>query len=167
MEIDSEEFIISELKIASNEAVRRIVDIWEEVINWHSSFDEDFELDQNGRSNFGFMISKAVHDSTQIVYIAKKNNEIVGFLFGYVKKHSGFFRKRTIAHVSDIAVIKSLRRSGIGSALMNKFENEFANANEADELSLYVHSLNSEGKEFYNKLGFDVKLLSMRKKILR
>ena len=165
MEIDSKEFIISKLKVSSKETIKTIVDIWEEVIDWHASFDKDFTLDKDGRANFGFMVSKAAHDPSQVVYLAKKDNVIIGFLFGYVKKHSGFFRKRTIAHISDIAVVKDLRRTGVGTSLMKKFENEFARANEADELSLYVHSRNEESVDFYNKLGFDVKLLSMRKKI--
>ncbi len=163
---ETEDFIISELKVASKETIKTIIDIWEEVINWHSEFDDDFTLDKDGRTNFSFMISKAVHDSSQIVYIARRNNEIIGFLFGYVKKHSGFFKKRIIAHISDIAVIKPLRRAGVGSALMARFENEFAKNNNANELSLYVHSLNKEGVDFYDKLGYVVKLFSMRKKIL-
>jgi len=64
MESDSEECTISELRIASKDTVKTIVDIWEEVINWHSGFDDDFTLDKDGRANFGFMISKAVHDPT-------------------------------------------------------------------------------------------------------
>ncbi|MCE7742055.1 MAG: GNAT family N-acetyltransferase [Candidatus Heimdallarchaeota archaeon] len=162
---DSEEFVITELKLASKEVVKTIVDIWEEVINWHSSFDSDFALDKDGRSNFGFMVSKAIHDPTQTVYIAKKDNEIIGFVFGYVKKHSGFFKNRIIAHISDIAVVKQYRRTGVGTALMQKFEKGFAKQNDANELSLYVHSQNKEGVDFYNKLGFDIKLLSMRKKL--
>ncbi len=165
MSNESEEYTIIKLKIATKDNVKTIIDIWEEVISWHSSFDDDFTLDQDGRANFAFMISKAVHDSTQIVYLARKNNEIIGFLFGYVKKHSGFFKKRTIAHISDIAVIKEFRRTGVGSALMNKFEQEFARVNKADELSLYVHSKNKKGIDFYNKIGFDIKLHSMRKKL--
>ena len=162
---ESKEFTITELNIASKETVKSIVDIWEEVIDWHSTFDDDFTLDKNGKANFGFMISKAVHDPSQIVYVAKHRNVIIGFLYGYIKKHSGFFRTRNIAHISDIAIIKPWRRSGVGTALMDKFETHFARENEADELSLYVHSQNDEGINFYNKLGFGVKLLSMRKKL--
>ena len=165
MEDNSKDFIISELNVASKEKVKRIVDIWEEVINWHSEFDDDFELEREGRSNFAFMISKAVHDSTQRVYIAQKKEKIIGFLFGYVKTHSGFFRKRIIAHISDIAVDSINRGTGVGTALMQKFEADFAKSNEAEEISLYVHSQNERGVSFYQRLGFKVKLLSMRKKI--
>lgn len=163
MDHEIEKYIISELTSASKDIVKTIVDIWEEVIKWHSSFDDNFTLDKDARTNFSFIISKAVYDPTQIVYIARQNNKIIGFLYGYTKQHSGFFKQRTIAHVSDIAVASDYRRVGVGTALMNKFENDFAKNKNADELTLYVHSSNKEGIEFYNKLGYEVKLYSMRK----
>ena len=48
---------------------------------------------------------------------------------------------------------------------MDKFEKDFARENQADELTLYVHLLNESGVKFYEKLGYSVKLLSMRKKL--
>jgi len=153
------------LSKAKKEDVKDIVNIWVETIDWHSQIDEDFTLDKEGKMNFSFMVSKALHEPTQVVYVAKVEEEIIGFLFGYIKKHSGFFKKQDIAHISDIAVVESFRRQGIGTKLMEKFEKDFAKENQVDELSLYVHLLNESGVEFYDKLGYSVKLLSMRKKL--
>ena len=150
---------------AEKEDIREIVKIWVETINWHSKLDEDFTLDKEGKTNFSFMVSKALYEPTQIVYVAKSENEVIGFLFGYTKKHSGFFRKRVVAHISDIAVDDNFRRLGIGSKLMDKFEKDFARENQADELTLYVHLMNEPGVKFYEELGYSVKLLSMRKKL--
>ncbi len=145
--------------------IKDIVQIWVKTIEWHANFDEDFTLDKDGKTNFSFMVSKALYEPSQIVYVARSDDKIIGFLFGYTKKHSGFFKKRVIAHISDIAVDEDFRRLGIGSKLMEKFEKDFARENQADELSLYVHLLNEPGVEFYEKLGYSVKLLSMRKKL--
>jgi len=153
------------LSKAKKEDIKDIVNIWVDTIDWHSQIDDDFTLDKDGKINFSFMVSKALHEPTQIVYVAKVEEEIIGFLFGYTKKHSGFFKKRVIAHISDIAVVESFRRQGIGTKLMAKFEKEFARENQVDELTLYVHLLNEGGAEFYEKLGYSVKLLSMRKKL--
>ncbi len=153
------------LSKAKKEDVKDIVNIWVETIDWHSEIDEDFTLDKDGKINFSFMVSKALHEPTQVVYVAKVEEKIIGFLFGFIKKHSGFFKKRDIAHISDIAVVESFRRQGIGTKLMEKFEKDFARENQVDELSLYVHLLNESGVEFYDKLGYSVKLLSMRKKL--
>jgi len=156
-----------EIKIAKaeKEDIKDIVNIWTETIDWHSQFDEDFTLDKEGKTNFSFMVSKALYEPSQVVYVAKSEDKVIGFLFGYTKKHSGFFKKRVIAHISDIAVDEDFRRLGVGSKLMEKFEKDFARENQADELTLYVHLLNEPGVQFYEKLGYSVKLLSMRKKL--
>ena len=150
---------------AERSDIKEIVDIWVKTIEWHSKIDDDFTLDKDGKTNFSFMVSKALFEPTQVVYVAKVEKEIIGFLFGYTKKHSGFFKKRTVAHISDIAVVDEYQRKGVGTKLMDKFEKDFARENQADELTLYVHLLNESGVKFYEKLGYSVKLLSMRKKL--
>ncbi|NPD88550.1 MAG: GNAT family N-acetyltransferase [Asgard group archaeon] len=142
-----------------------IVEIWVDILNWHAEFDQEFILDPEGRTNFRFVLKSAFSDPSQTVYIALHEEEIVGFVYGYIKKHSGFFKKRTVAHVSDIAVKENYRRKGIGTALMRRFELDFARKNGVNGLSLYVHFNNEQGLNFYEKLGFDIKLASMRKNL--
>jgi ribosomal protein S18 acetylase RimI-like enzyme len=151
------EFILSD--------INKIVEIWMEVIKWHTEFDDEFTLDPDGDTNFSFVLRSAFTDPTQIVYVALYDKEIVGFVYGYTKEHSGFFMKRKVAHVSDIAVKEYYRGKGIGTALMRRFELDFAKKNEASSITLYVHTKNKQGIDFYNKHGFDTKLISMRKKL--
>lgn len=159
---DSKPFTIREFNLTDIDC---IVEIWVEILNWHAEFDQEFILDPEGRSNFRFVLKSAFSDHTQTVYIAVHEEVIVGFVYGYIKKHSGFFKKRTVAHVSDIAVKENYRRKGIGTALMRRFEHDFAKKNDSDGLSLYVHFNNEQGLNFYKKLGFDIKLASMRKNL--
>lgn len=155
-------FTIREFSISD---IDNIVEIWIEILNWHAEFDQDFILDPEGQSNFRFLLKSAFSDHTQIVYIALHEEEIVGFVYGYIKKHSGFFKKRTVAHVSDIAVKENYRRKGVGTALMRRFEHDFARKSSVESLSLYVHFNNEQGLNFYKKIGFDIKLASMRKNL--
>ena len=144
-----------------------VVQIWVDILKWHSEFDQDFILDPEGQTNFRFVLKSALSDPTQTVFIASYEEEIVGFVYGYIKKHSGFFKKRKVAHISDIAVKENYRRRGVGTALMRRFEQDFARKNEVDGLTLYVHFENEQGLNFYKKLGFDIKLASMRKRLNR
>ena len=140
--------------------------IWIEVIDYHAKFDNAFILDKEGSLNFQLMISAALTDPDQVLYVARKGEEIVGFLYGFTKKYSNIFKPRLTAHVSDVAIKKEYRRKNIGTSLMHKFENEFARTRKADEISLNVHSQNVEGVNFYNKLGFSNKLITMKKNLL-
>jgi ribosomal protein S18 acetylase RimI-like enzyme len=155
-------FTVREFNIVD---IDSIVEIWVEILNWHAEFDQEFILDPEGRTNFEFVLKSAFSEPSQTVYVALHEEKIVGFVYGYIKKHSGFFKKRVIAHISDIAVKEDYRRQGIGTALMRRFENDFARKNGVDGLSLYVHFNNEQGLNFYKKLGFDIKLASMRKSL--
>ncbi|MCG3223655.1 MAG: GNAT family N-acetyltransferase [Candidatus Heimdallarchaeota archaeon] len=156
------DFQIAESKSSDLIEISRI---WIEVIDFHAKFDKSFTLVKEGSLNFQLMITAALTDPNQVVYVAKKGKEIVGFLYGFIKKYSGMFKPRLTAHVSDITIKKEYRRKNIGTALMHKFEEEFAKSRKADEISLNVHSQNVEGLNFYNKLGFSKKLITLQKSL--
>ena len=155
-----------EIREGNPKDLTEVTKIWEQVINMHIEFDSMFTLDKDGISSFQLLIATAMTDSQQVLYVAHKGTEIVGFLYGFVKQYSGFFQKRLTAHVSDIAVKVDYQRNRIGSMLMDKFENEFALNQKADDISLNVHVQNHQGLMFYDKLGFERSLIRMRK-ILR
>lgn len=142
-----------------------ILKLWEYTINWHAELDKDFTLAKDGLQNFELVLFNAIGNSSQTVIVAEENEEIIGFLYGYLKKYTGFFRKRNVAHISDIAVSENHRRRGIGTALMDKFEQDFALKNDSNDLSLFVHTKNKAGVDFYDFLDFEVTLLTMQKTI--
>lgn len=156
-----------EIVEATNLDISDIFEIWEEVIDWHASFDQSFSLSEDGEVNYKMMLQTALIDPTQVIYVAKIDNKVVGFVYGYLKKHSGFFKERNTAHISDLAVAKEFRCKGIGSLLINFFEKNFARIHEADEITLYVHYHNKRAQKFYRKHNFETKLLTMRKKLLK
>lgn len=139
--------------------------IWMEVIDNHARFDNSFTLEKEGSLNFQLIITAALNDPNQVLYVARKGEEIVGFLYGFTKKYSGIFKTRLTAHVSDIVIKKEYKRKSIGTALMRRFEEEFAKSRKVDEISLSVHSQNVEGLVFYSKLGFNKKLITMQKSL--
>lgn len=147
----------------SEEDIKDIIDLWLLTINQHAEFDKDFVLDSDGKLNFQFVLETALRDQTQVLYVAKEDTKVIGFLYGYIKLHSGFFKKRVIAHISDITVKDKFRRKGVGTELMRFFEEDFAKTNKVDCMSLYVHIQNQSGLEFYDNLGFERKLISMKK----
>ena len=153
------------IRKAKKDDFNQVADIWVQTIEWHAEFDKEFQLDPDGRRNFIFVLNTALSDSSQVVYVALQANSVVGFVYGYIKKQIGFFQRQVVAHISDIAIKEEFRKKGIGKALMQRFEEDFAKKNKADSLSLYVHISNNEGMSFYKKLGYYEKLVSMRKKI--
>lgn len=163
MHTESDDILCFEIINAIKEDIEEIIDLWTQTINWHAEFEKDFILDSEGKTNFKFVLETALNDITQAVYVAKFEKKVVGFLYGYIRTYSGFFRKRIIAHISDLTIQKDFRRKRIGTELMKKFEHEFARNNNANCMSLNVHVKNSSGLGFYDNLGFTKNLISMKK----
>ncbi|MHA1667611.1 MAG: GNAT family N-acetyltransferase [Candidatus Heimdallarchaeaceae archaeon] len=159
----NEDISLIEVRKGKYDETKEITALWIESILWHSTFDNDFELDKDGKRNFEFVLKTAIADNSQEVYVAEKSGRIVGFLYGYIKNQTGFFKRRKVAHISDIVVKKEFRNQGIGSALFEKFEREFAFEHQAEDMTLFVHVKNEKAIEFYKKIGFEIKLLSMKK----
>ena len=147
------------------EDLEDIVKLWVEIIEWHATIDSNFMLDIEGKENFTTMLHIALNDSSQVVYVAKEEDTLIGFLYGYIKNLSGFFMHRIVAHISDIAVLIEHRRKGIGTALINKFHKDIALKFKATDITLYVHVNNTDAIDFYHNLGFNDRLLTMERKI--
>ena len=165
MHTESDDRFYFEITKGSKKDIGEILNLWTQTINWHAEFDKDFIFDSEGKANFKFVLETAMNDATQAVYVAKYEKQVVGFLYGYIRIYSGFFRKRIIAHISDITIQEEFRRKGIGTELMRKFEYEFAKINNANCMSLNVHAKNLSGLEFYDNLGFTRNFISMKKEL--
>ncbi len=63
------EFQITESKSSDLIEISRI---WTEVIDYHAKFDNTFTLVKEGSLNFQLMITAALTDSSQVVYVARK-----------------------------------------------------------------------------------------------
>ena len=146
------------------EDLEDIVKLWVEIIEWHANIDSNFKLDIEGKENFTTMLRNAFNDLSQVVYVAKEKDKLIGFLYGYIKNLSGFFKHRIVAHISDVAVLIEHRRKGVGTALINKFQDEIAIKFKATDITLYVHVNNTDAIDFYHNLGFYDRLLTMERK---
>ncbi len=82
------EFQITEGKSSDLIEISRI---WTEVIDNHAKFDNAFTLDREGSLNFQLMLAAALTDPDQVLYVVRRREEIVGFLYGFTKKYVGIF----------------------------------------------------------------------------
>ncbi len=81
-------------------------------------------------------------------FVAKVDNNVVGYI--------GTQTVLDECYITNIAVTKSVRKSGIGSALI-KTVVEFAQDNGASFITLEVRKSNENAISLYNKFGFSTK----------
>ncbi len=97
-----------------------------------------------------------------IVLLAEKENRIVGVAIARESYYPPIYKKKKIAYLENLFVIKEERRKGIGSKLMNKME-EMLKKNGFQLLELDVCKEANDACRFYESRSFSVIWKRMRK----
>lgn len=105
-------------------------------------WDTYFKSNATAQNDIEEMISKK-----QIYIASNQNNECVGFM-GVI--HNGCFREFT--YLSLIAVESGYRNKGVGTQLLEKFEE--TGFKQADKVFLLVSDFNKKAQMLYRKLGY-------------
>ncbi len=79
-------------------------------------------------------------------FVALKNNIVIGFLIGIKTRP-------TTARILMLSVKETIRKQGIGTALLMQFLNEMKQQN-VTQVTLEVRTTNQNAIEFYKKQGF-------------
>lgn len=85
----------------------------------------------------------------------------LGFVSLKVRRDAASFER---AHVADLAVIDSARRTGVGTALMKAAES-WARDLGMGLLSLDVWSTNDDALAFYRRLGYSAESVCLTKRL--
>jgi len=80
-------------------------------------------------------------------FILEKGNEVIGYL--------GLWHKGSRFHITNIAIIKKLRRKGYGRKLLKSVE-KIAASYKIKKISLEVRRSNCIAQEMYRKYGYKV-----------
>ncbi len=95
-------------------------------------------------------------DKKAFVFVADNDNKIVGYLLGFI--HNTFFANGNVAWIEEIMVDNKFRRSGIGSELINAFEQK-AKDNDCKLISLATR----RAADFYSAIGYEESATYFRK----
>jgi ribosomal protein S18 acetylase RimI-like enzyme len=111
---------------------------------------------------------KEVRDQNGIIYIATKNNTVIGFIAGYCKDLDEDEIQESIpqkqAHVSELYVREAFRGTGVAQALFSAIEVYFKEKGR-DTLRLFVFAPNERARQFYKKEGFEERSLFLMKSL--
>ena len=102
------------------------------------------------------------------VFIAEEDNQIVGFIAGFVQTYDERDEldytcpKKGI--VAELIVSKTLRSKGTGQSLLNKME-EYFKSSHCEYVQIDVFAYNNIAKNFYSKNNYEERMLTMFKKL--
>lgn len=110
---------------------------------WEPNLNEDFIV----TNNYAYRMAE---DGT-LLLVAEENNEIVGFLFGFLCPSP--VQKRPTALLDALFVCEEHRSKGIGKALALRFR-EWGKEQGVYAIELKVMSQNTAALRLYESLGF-------------
>ena len=102
------------------------------------------------------------------MYLAIKNNKVVGMICGIITKYEEVdyldYKCPIKGEITELIVSKNERNSGIGNILMNKMEEYFISKN-CEYITIDVFGYNDKAYKFYKKEGYHTRMNIMIKKI--
>ncbi|MEI7640598.1 MAG: ribosomal protein S18-alanine N-acetyltransferase [bacterium] len=126
------------IRFAKKEDVEKIAEI--EKVSYSAPWSQ---------TAFKFEISKSqAGESIFVVAVADETNEVLGYIMG--DKIVDFI------HVSNIAVVPTSRKQGIGNALLSKLEEEALKLG-MSTFTLEVRAVNTSAVNLYKRHGYEEK----------
>lgn len=124
----------------------------DEIASLFNSYREFYKQKSDLKSAKNF-ISQRLKNKDSIIFIAKTNHQIVGFVQLFPAFSS--IAIRSILILNDLYVATSARKLGIGKQLMNKAK-DYATKNKIKRLVLATAKTNREAKSLYESLGYTI-----------
>jgi len=130
-----------------------ILDLWQEMMDYHALLDLRFRPTQNARSHFRTTLKEWMADDTQRVFVATDDGRIVGYTIGRIVENPPIMELRYLGHVSDICVALEWRRRGIGRMLFAALCRWFHQQG-LPVVQLSVAAQNPVSQAFWREMGF-------------
>ncbi len=138
--------------LARSTDVPALSEIWRELMDLHEGRDPRFALAADGRERWLTMAEEMLGRADAFLFKAEVQGRAVGFCLGWIAKNPPIYRIDRIGFVSEIAVVRSHRRRGIGGLLMGAARGWFR-AQGLDELQLSTAVWNEDARRFWESVG--------------
>ena len=95
-----------------------------------------------------------VEDKEKCILVAEEKNNIVGYLYGYIKSIDPTINNKTSV-LDALYIDEFFRDKGIANELINNFK-LWSKENNINKIEVSVCSKNTKAKHIYNKHGFKI-----------
>ena len=152
------------IKTAERKHIPQSISLWHELMDYHATLDPLFETRPDGAKNWEQYIGELMGMREGKVFIALKDNEVVGYSVCRVSAHPPLFKQEYYGLIMDMAVKQEYQRQGIGTLLLETIY-DWVYELGLNRIELQVVPQNSQGYAFWKKHGFNDYLHSLYKLI--
>jgi ribosomal protein S18 acetylase RimI-like enzyme len=143
-----------QIRQARNQDLEAVLDLWEEMMDFHAGLDERFEPAPDDRDIFRDTLREWIAGEERRVMVAVAEGRIIGYTIGVITENPPIFKMRLYGHVSDICVAPAWRRKGVGRRLFAALRKWFRRHG-LTAVQLNVAAFNPASQAFWRGLGFD------------
>ncbi len=150
---------------ATTEDIPLLANFGKKLTKLHFDFDPDYyTFDESGFGPaFSDWLRNQIGIQSSIILVAKENNQVIGFLSGFVKYLFPWYVIKRVGHISFMFIDENYRRKGVGKELLREAKKWFK-VQGLTYMELYVNENNQKGVSFWKSRGFSdfQKFLRMR-----
>ena len=133
--------------------IPKVVELWKEFIDFHKIRDSFFSRSKEGPENFGKFIAANLRKDNAIMYVAEKNDKVIGHILATIQNYPPAFEIKRYGLVNDLAVASAYRRIGIGQHLFDLVKDWFAEK-DIRRIEIEVATTNEVSTSFWGKMNF-------------
>lgn len=143
-----------------------IVGLGKQLLHLHSSFDGGYyQLEEDFDNQFSSWVKNQLNSHFQFIIVAiDENNQVVGFISGFLKNLYPWFKVKTVGHISYLVVDPTVRNKGIGK-LLEDAAGQWFKKNNISYIEVYVDEKNEMGKKVWSAYQFMPFKQFLRKRI--
>jgi GNAT superfamily N-acetyltransferase len=149
---------------AEEKHVTAIGKLWWELMIFHQNIDHIFTPVEGSSLSFEEnMVRRLMRSADGLALVALDDAKVVGFSLAEIKNTPGF-RRGKLGFISDMAVLTSHRRRGIGGMILKEIPQWCVSKN-ITRVELQTAALNAVSNSFWEKQSFEINLHTRFKEI--
>ncbi len=141
------------IRRAKSKDIDQIAALWKEMMDYHISLDEHFQLVSDGEKAYSEYLVSILDNYDYSVLVAEEEGEVVGYTIGMILANPAVFSLARYGFIAEMAVTQSRQKSGIGLQMWNHIRKWFYRRG-IEVIQLNVSPRNERGYNFWKKVGF-------------
>jgi len=150
-----------EIRDATEKDLKRIVELWELLVEQHRTYSDQFAIARDGRRKWArYLRQKFTEPSTKLI-VAEENGKLVGFMMCLLSPQESIFAEKATGVVSDAFVRKDRRKKGVMKEMLRVAMRWF-DKNKMKSVEVSIAAANLEARAAWGQLGFKPFLVRKR-----
>ena len=142
------------IRRASLRDLDQLAALWRAINAHHSHLDPLFTERSEAGDEVRELLRGQLADADAVFFVSERAGELVGFCAGRIDRAPPILVEVERAQITDLFVVETLRRRGLGRALVAAVL-DWVSARRVARIEVRVASGNREGQAFWRRLGFE------------